>query len=60
MTARIRISSTSSSAASSRGGRSRQDAVTTANWNAPGICAHQSAMQGGARVEIPAFDEADG
>lgn len=32
------------------------DAVTTANWNAPGICAHQSAMQGGARVEIPAFD----
>ncbi|HVU14030.1 MAG TPA: Gfo/Idh/MocA family oxidoreductase [Phototrophicaceae bacterium] len=32
------------------------DAVTTANWNAPGICAHQSAMNGGARVEIPVFD----
>ncbi len=35
---------------------SRQDAVTTANWNAPGICAHQSAMQGGIRVEIPSFE----
>jgi len=32
------------------------DAITTANWNAPGICAHQSAMQGGVRVEIPRFD----
>ncbi len=33
------------------------DAVTTANWNAPGICAHQSALKGGARVEIPRFDD---
>ena len=38
------------------GRRSRQDAVTTANWTAPGICAHQSAMQGGVRVEIPGFE----
>ena len=38
-------------------GRSSQlDAVTTANWNAPGICAHQSAMQGGIRIEIPSFE----
>ncbi|MBI1255835.1 MAG: gfo/Idh/MocA family oxidoreductase [Chloroflexi bacterium] len=41
------------------GRRSRQDAVTTANWNAPGLCAHQSALQGGVRVEIPAFEETD-
>lgn len=32
------------------------DAVTAANWTAPGICAHLSAMNGGARVEIPRFD----
>jgi predicted dehydrogenase len=32
------------------------DAVTAANWTAAGICAHQSAMQGGAAVEVPAFD----
>jgi len=32
------------------------DAVTTANWTAPGICGHISAMNGGKRVEIPAFD----
>jgi predicted dehydrogenase len=32
------------------------DAVTAANWTAPGICAHQSAMRGGEAVEIPAFD----
>ena len=31
------------------------DAATTANWTAAGICAHESAMNGGARVEIPAF-----
>ena len=31
------------------------DAVTTANWTAAGICAHESAMQGGIRVEIPQF-----
>ena len=35
---------------------SRQGAVTTANWNAPGLCAHQSAMRGGVRVEIPSFE----
>jgi hypothetical protein len=33
------------------------DAVTTANWNAPGICAHTSAMAGGVRIEIPSFEE---
>jgi len=32
------------------------DAVTAANWTAAGICAHESAMQGGAAVQIPAFD----
>jgi len=37
------------------GRRSRVDAATTANWTAPGICAHASAMRGGARVEIPGF-----
>ena len=31
------------------------DAVTAANWTAAGICAHQSAMAGGQRVEVPAF-----
>jgi predicted dehydrogenase len=29
------------------------DAATSANWTMVGICAHQSAMKGGARVEIP-------
>jgi predicted dehydrogenase len=33
------------------------DAVTGANWTAAGICAHESAMRGGAAVEIPAFGE---
>jgi predicted dehydrogenase len=33
------------------------DAVTAANWTAPGICAHQSAMRGGERIEIPEFRE---
>lgn len=33
----------------------RIDAVTAANWTAVGICAHQSAMAGGARVEVPDF-----
>ena len=32
------------------------DAVTTANWTAPGICGHISAMNGGQRVEVPGFD----
>jgi predicted dehydrogenase len=29
------------------------DAPTSANWTMVGICAHESAMQGGARMEIP-------
>jgi predicted dehydrogenase len=32
------------------------DSVTAADWTAPGICAHQSALQHGAPVAIPAFD----
>ena len=32
------------------------DAVTAANWTSAGICAHQSALSGGAEVEIPSFD----
>jgi predicted dehydrogenase len=32
------------------------DAVTSANWNAPGLCAHESAMKGGVRVEVPKFN----
>lgn len=35
--------------------RSRVDAVTAANWTAPGICAHESAMQGGSEVAVPEF-----
>ncbi len=31
------------------------DAVTAANWTAAGICAHESAMRGGAAVEVPEF-----
>ena len=31
------------------------DAVTAAQWTAAGICAHTSAMQGGAAVEVPSF-----
>ena len=31
------------------------DAVTAANWTAAGICAHESAMAGGAEVAIPSF-----
>jgi predicted dehydrogenase len=31
------------------------DAVTAANWTAPGICAHQSAMAGAAGVDVPLF-----
>ncbi len=33
------------------------DAVTAANWTAAGICAHESAMRGGAVVDVPAFDD---
>lgn len=28
---------------------------TTASWTAAGICAHESAMKGGERIEIPKF-----
>jgi predicted dehydrogenase len=31
------------------------DEIAAANWSAAGICAHQSAMQDGAAVEIPSF-----
>ncbi len=31
------------------------DAVHSANWTMTGICAHQSAMKGGERVQIPQF-----
>ena len=32
------------------------DAITTAAWTAAGICAHESAMNGGARIDIPQFE----
>lgn len=32
------------------------DEVTSANWTAAGICAHESAMRGGREVEVPGFD----
>jgi len=32
------------------------DAFTAADWTAPGICAHESALQDGAAVVVPAFD----
>lgn len=31
------------------------NAVTSANWTCVGICAHQSALQGGERVSLPEF-----
>ncbi len=31
------------------------DSVTSANWTAAGICAHESALAGGAAVEVPQF-----
>lgn len=31
------------------------DAATAANWTAPGLCAHQSAMEGGKEIEIPVW-----
>ena len=33
----------------------RVDAVTAADWTAPGICAHESAMQGGKEIIVPSF-----
>ena len=32
------------------------NAVTSANWTAPGICAHESAMADGAEVVVPSFE----
>lgn len=32
------------------------DHITAADWTAPGICAHQSAMADGAAVDVPRFD----
>jgi hypothetical protein len=32
------------------------DEIKGADWCAPGICAHESAMRGGAEVLIPKFD----
>jgi hypothetical protein len=29
------------------------DAPTSANWTMVGLCAHESAMNGGTRVDIP-------
>lgn len=37
------------------GRRSAIDSVTAADWTAPGICAHASAMDGGREVAIPEF-----
>jgi hypothetical protein len=34
----------------------RIDGRTAAAWTAPGICAHESALRDGARIEVPAFD----
>jgi hypothetical protein len=31
------------------------DAATSANWTMVGLCAHESAMNGGKRVDIPVF-----
>jgi predicted dehydrogenase len=31
------------------------DVMKAANWTAPGICAHQSAMHGGEKIMIPTF-----
>jgi hypothetical protein len=31
------------------------DAVTAAQWTAPGICAHESAMNGGQWVDVPHY-----
>ena len=31
------------------------DAETSVNWTMVGICAHQSAMKGGEKIEIPRF-----
>lgn len=33
------------------------DAVRAAQWTAVGVCAHQSAMQGGKPVDVPSFED---
>lgn len=33
----------------------RIDAITAADWTAPGLCAHESAMAGGKVIEVPSF-----
>ena len=33
----------------------RPDAETSANWTMVGLCAHESAMKGGERIQIPVF-----
>lgn len=35
------------------------DAATSANWTCVGLCAHQSAQQGGAIVRLPEFTQAE-
>jgi predicted dehydrogenase len=35
--------------------RPMPDAATSANWTMVGLCAHESAMNGGKRVDIPVF-----
>jgi len=37
------------------GRKAAVDEITAANWTAVGICAHDSAMADGARVDLPAF-----
>jgi hypothetical protein len=32
------------------------DAATAANWTSAGMCAHESAMRGGAEVQVPGFE----
>jgi hypothetical protein len=32
------------------------DAATSVNWTMVGICAHQSALKGGEKIAIPAYD----
>jgi hypothetical protein len=34
------------------------DAVVAADWSAPGICAHESALAGGKSVQVPSFGSA--
>ncbi|MGY4167818.1 Gfo/Idh/MocA family protein [Bradyrhizobium sp. USDA 4529] len=38
------------------GRKPAMDELTSADWTAPGICAHESALKGGAEVVIPRFE----